>query len=77
MRKNPEIYKRRNKGKNSPDSCPPIPYSCLKTPKTSRTYPKWERVPNLMGQKRQSWARYGQLMAGNMDFVHVKFQDLQ
>ena len=34
-------------------------------PKTSRTNPKWERVPNLMGQKkkkkkkRQGWARYG------------------
>ena len=55
----------------------PTVFRCPKTPKTSRTYPKWERVPNLMGQKRQGWARYGQLMAGNMDFVHVKFQDLQ
>ena len=85
-RKNLEIYKRRNKGKNSPFGCPPIlpstkcrptVFQCSKTPKTSRTYAKWERAPNLMGKKRQGWARYGQLMGGNMDFVHVKFQDLQ
>ena len=31
----------------------------------------------LKKKKKQGWARYGQLMAGNMDFVHVKFQDLQ
>ena len=39
-----------NKGKNPPFSCPPIPpstkkwwptiFRCLKTPKTSRTYPR-------------------------------------
>ena len=25
-----------------------------KTPKTRRTYPKWERDPNLMGQKKKT-----------------------
>ena len=30
-----------------------------------------------MGEKRQRWARYGQLMAANMDFVHLVFQDIQ
>ena len=57
-RKKPEIYKRRNKGKNSQFGCPPIPpstkwrptvFRCPKTPKTNPTYPKWERVHNLMG----------------------------
>ena len=53
-------------------------FRCPKTPRTSRTYPKWERVPNLMGQKKtQGWVRYGQLIADNMIFIHMKFQDLQ
>ena len=52
-----------NQGKNSPFSCPPIPhlpnggrlfFGARKTPKTSWTYPKWERVPNIMGQKKDS-----------------------
>ena len=31
-----------------------------------------------MGQKkRQGWERYGQLIADNMIFIHMKFQDLQ
>ena len=30
-----------------------VEVDCPKTPKTSRTYPKWERVPNLMGQKKK------------------------
>ena len=30
----------------------------------------------MWGEERQGWARYGQLMAGNMDFVDMKFQDL-
>ena len=34
--------------------------------KTSQTYPNWERVLNLMGEKKDSWVRYGQLMAGNI-----------
>ena len=56
----------------------PTGFWCPNTPKTRRTYPKWERVPNLMGQKkRQGWVRYGQLIADNMTFIHVKFQDLQ
>ena len=28
-------------------------FGARKTPKTSQTYPKWERVPNLMGQKKK------------------------
>ena len=43
-------------------------------------YPKLERVPNLMGQKqnkKQVWEQYGQLMTDNMNFMCVKFQDLQ
>ena len=28
-------------------------------PKTSWTYPKWEGVHNLMGQKRRSWVGHG------------------
>ena len=39
--------------------------------------PRWERDPNLMGQKIQCWARYGQLMTDDMNYIHVKFQDLQ
>ena len=51
---------------------------CFPVPENTETYPKWERVPNLMGQKkRQGWVRYGQLIADNMIFIHMKFQDLQ
>ena len=66
--------------KISPFGCPPIPpstkwrstvFQCLKTPKTSRTYPRWER--DLMEQKRQVWLNVG----SNMNYIHVKFQDLQ
>ena len=71
--------------KNSLFGCPPIPPSTKwrptifwypKTPKTSRTYPKWEGVLNLMGQKRQGRTRYGELIADDMIFIRVKFQDL-
>ena len=57
--KNPEIYK--NETKEIPFGYPPVSpstkwkltvFRCPKTPKTSRISPKWERVPNLMGQKR-------------------------
>ena len=48
-----------------------------KTPKTSQTYPRWERDPSLVGQKIQGWVWYGQLKADNMIFIHVNFQDLQ
>ena len=60
-RKTPKYTKDEKKEKNSPFGCPPIPpstkwrptvFRCPKTPKTSRTYPKWERVPNLTGQKK-------------------------
>ena len=40
----------------------PTVLQCLKTPKTSRTYPNLERVSNLMGQKRglgEVWAANG------------------
>ena len=49
----------RNKRKNPPFGCPPIPPSikleadCFpgrKEPKTSRTYPRWGRDPNLFFQ---------------------------
>ena len=30
----------------------PTVFQGPKTPKTSRTYPKWERVPNLMGKEK-------------------------
>ena len=54
-------YKKENEkqGKNSPFGCPPIPpiyemeadsFLVSKTLKTSQTYPKWERDPNLMWQ---------------------------
>ena len=52
-------------------------FQCPKTLKTSRTYPRWERDPSLMGQKIQGWSWYGQLKADNMIFIHVNFQDLQ
>ena len=55
----------------------PTVFRCPKTPKTSRTYPKWERDPRLMGQKIQVWARYGQLTTDGINYIHVKFQDLQ
>ena len=51
-----------NQGKNSPFGYPPIPpstkwrptvFQCPKTLKTSRTYPRWEMDPSLMGQKIQ------------------------
>ena len=30
-----------------------------------------------MGQKIQGWARYGQVMIADMNYIHLKFQDLQ
>ena len=60
-RKTPKYTKEETKEKNSLFGCSPIlpstklrptVFRCPKTPKTSRTYPKWERVPNLMGQKK-------------------------
>ena len=83
--KNPETKKRKTR-KNSPFGRPPISTStklrptvfrCPKTPKTSRTYPRWERDPSLIGQKIQGYALYGQLMTDDMNYIHVKFQDLQ
>ena len=50
---------------------------CPKTPKTSRTYPECDRDPSLVGQEIQGWARYGQLKTGNMNYIHVNFQDFQ
>ena len=55
----------------------PTVFQCPKTPKTSWTYPWLDRGPSLVGQEIQGWARYGQLKAGNMTFIHVNFQDLQ
>ena len=55
----------------------PTVFRCPKTPKTSQTYPRRERKPSLMGQKIWGWARYGQLMTDYMNYIHVKFQDLQ
>ena len=52
-RKTPEYTKDETKEKNSPFGCPLIPpstkwrptvFRCPKTPKTSRTYPKWELI---------------------------------
>ena len=84
MEEKPRNTKKMKQRKNFPFGCPPIPpstkwrptvFQCLKT---SWTYPKWEKVLNLMGEKkRQGWVWYGQLMTGNMDFVHVKFKYLQ
>ena len=75
-----------NKEKNPPFGYPQIPpsskwrltvFRCLKTPKTSRTYPKWVGVPNLMGQKKERiGCGNGQLKADNMIFIPMKFQDL-
>ena len=79
-RKTSKYTKDETKEKNSPFGFPSIPpstkwrpavFRCPKTPKTNRIYPKWEKVPNLMGQKKTGWA------AVNMDFVHLKFQGLQ
>ena len=86
--KNPEKYKKQiwKPRKNSLFGCPPIPLSmkwrltvfqCPKTPKTSWTYPWWERDPSLVGQKIQGWAWCGQLKVDNMIFIHGNFQDLQ
>ena len=41
------------------------------------TYPRWERDSRLMRQKIQGWAWYGQLMTDGMNYIHVKFRDLQ
>ena len=64
--------------KNPPFGCPPIPPSikleadCFpgrKEPKTSRTYPRWGRDPNLQGSKEiRGRARYGLIQTGNMIF---------
>ena len=70
-RKTPK-YKRRNKGKiprlvSLPSTkWRPTVFRC---PKTIWTYPKWERDPNQMGQKRQGWVRYSQLLADSMNFI--------
>ena len=85
-RKTPK-YKNENKENIPPFGYPtitpstkwrPTVFQCPKTLQTSRTYPKWVGVPNLMGQKkRRGWVRYGQLIADNMIFIHMKFQDIQ
>ena len=50
------IYTRKKTRKNSPFGFPPIPpvykiggrlFSGRKKPETSRTYPRWDRNPNL------------------------------
>ena len=54
----------------------PTVFRCPITPKRSRIYPKWQRVPNLMGPKKTGWVRCGQLIA-DMIFVLMKSQDFQ
>ena len=46
-------------------------------PVSEITENKPERDLSLLGQKRQGWARCGQLMTGNVNYIHLKFQDLQ
>ena len=55
--KNPEIYTNENQGKNSPfwdlpssrlRKWKPTVFRC---PKTSRTYPRWDRCPSLVGKR--------------------------
>ena len=55
----------------------PTVFRCPKTPKTIWAYPRWEMNLSLVGQKIQDWARYEQVKADNMIFIHVNFQDLQ
>ena len=59
-RKTPKYIQIENKGKNSPFGCPPILHvyemeaDCFpvsETPKTSRTYPRWDGGPSLVGQR--------------------------
>ena len=84
-RKTPKYTKNEyeNKGKNSPFGCPPIPPStkmetdCFPVSENKLDLPWVERGSLSSGEKIQCWARYGQMKAGNMIFIHMNFQDLQ
>ena len=53
-------------------------FSGAKAPETSRTCPRWDWDPNLLGKKRNKGSgRYGSIQAGNMIFIHMNVQDLQ
>ena len=62
MGEKPRDIQNENQGKNSPFGCPPAPprrlrklrptvIRCPKTPKTSRTYPRLDGGPSLVGQR--------------------------
>ena len=81
-KKTRNIQNTKTKEKNSPFGCPPISPSIERrptvfrhseTPKTSRTYARWDRGPSLVEQEIQGWARYEQMKAGNMIFIYVNF----
>ena len=87
-RKNPENEKDETKEKRILPvwlpSHPPVYriggrlFSGAKEPETSRTCPRWDWGPNLLGRKEiKGRTRYGSVQAGNMIFIHVHVQDLQ
>ena len=82
------IYKAKNKEK-SPVWCPshtPVyekkwmstVFRCPKTPKTSRTYPRLDGGPSVIGLRKivlgSVWFVY---IVGNVNYIHMNFQDLQ
>ena len=73
-RKTPKYAKiqklKKKEKKKFPFGCPVCKNG--KTPKTSRTYPRWDSDPSLVGQ-----INTGQIKAGNYIFIHMNFQDLQ
>ena len=69
-RENPENEKKKEtKEKDFPrlvvyEKWRPTVFRCPKTSKTSRTYPRWDWGPSLVGKEIQGWARNGTIKEG-------------
>ena len=83
-KKTRNIYK--NKGKNRPFGCPPIPPSikleadCFPGRKNRKQVgPALDGTGILIyrGKKKKGRTRCGSIVAGNMIFIHMNVQDLQ
>ena len=48
-----------------------------KTPKTSQTYPRWDRGPSLVGQRNTGLGAVWVDRSSLYDFMRMNFQDLQ
>ena len=80
MGEKPQNIENENQGKNlaalpSPRlrKWRPTVFRCPKTPKTSRTYPKWNGGPSLAGKEIQGWVRCGQLNCRECELYTSEF----